>query len=329
MAAQARRSPDAGGSGKIRVGVSACLLGHEVRYDGGHKRDGYVADTLGRFFELVPVCPEHELGLGVPREAMRLVGDAAAPRLVTQKSGIDHTEPMLSWSRKRAGELAGEGLSGFIFKSRSPSSGMARVKVYPAGSGVAARSGVGLFARIFMERFPLLPVEEEGRLNDPALRENFIERVFVMRRWQDLVARERSRGGLVDFHTRHKLLVRAHSLECYRALGRLVAGGSSGGLDALLRQNEALLMQGLRLLATRRKHADVLMHCLGYFKQQLASDEKQEMLEVIDRYKAGHLPLIVPITLLNRHIRKHGQPYLADQVYLVPHPPELDLRNHV
>jgi uncharacterized protein YbgA (DUF1722 family)/uncharacterized protein YbbK (DUF523 family) len=313
---------------KIRVGISACLLGDKVRYDGGHKLDRYIVNTLGQFFEYVPVCPEHELGLGVPREAMRLVGDPDAPRLVTRKTGIDHTDAMVAWSAQRTGELAGEGLRGFIFKAKSPSSGMERVKVYGTG-GMPANTGVGLFARAFMERFPHLPVEEDGRLHDPVLRENFVERIFVNHRWLQLVEAGLSRGGLVDFHTRHKMLIRAHSLTHYRGLGKLVAEVKERGLEETAHAYLSMLMEALKLRATRRKNADVLLHCLGHFRKFLTGDEKAELLESVARYKAEYVPLIVPVTLINHYVRKYQEPYLALQVYLNPHPIELALRSSV
>lgn len=202
---------------KIRIGVSSCLLGNAVRYDGGHQHDPFLTETLGRFFEFVPVCPEVECGLGVPRETLRLVGDPAQPRLMTTRTGIDHTERMLAWAVRRVRELEGEDLHGFIFKSRSPSSGMERVKVYMDGKR-AEKKGVGMFARAFMDHFPLLPVEEDGRLHDILLRENFIERLFVYKRWRDLLQTRKTAGGLVDFHTAHKLLILSHSEEHYRKI---------------------------------------------------------------------------------------------------------------
>lgn len=316
----------------ITLGVSACLLGEKVRYDGGHKLDHFVTDMLGRFVRYVPVCPEVEVGLGVPREPMRLVDDPGhpdRPRLKTVRTGIDHTEAMRAWAERRVGELAREGLSGFIFKAKSPSSGMARVKVYNA-KGVPRMSGVGLFAEAFMRRFPLLPVEDEGRLNDEGIRENFIERVFATRRWQDLKAAP-SPGGLVEFHARHKLLVMAHSPVHYRRLGALVAtAGSPGekGFEGLLSEYEQLFAEALALKSTPKKHVNVLMHIMGYFKKVLTADEKREFLEVLERYAAGDLPLIVPITLANHYVRLHDQPYLGEQHYLCPHPLELRLRNH-
>lgn len=321
--------PAADAAEKIRIGISTCLLGEPVRFDGGHKLDRFIVHTLGLYFEFVPVCPEVEAGFGVPRESMRLVGDPERPRLVTTRTGRDLTDPLEAWARRRVEELAGEDLCGFIFKSKSPSSGMERVKVYPAQGGAAGKTGAGIFARIFRERFPLLPVEEEGRLNDPRLRESFIEAVFTLKRWRDLLAGGRARGRLVDFHTRHKLLLRARSLPDYTALGRLVAGAKELSEAALYERYQTLLLQALQKHSTVAKNTDVLMHMVGYFRKELTPDEKQELLELIGRYRAGLVPLVVPITLLNHYVRKYRVAYLAEQVYLNPHPIELRLRNHV
>lgn len=314
---------------RIRVGISACLLGQNVRYDGGHKLDRYIRDTLGQYLYFVPVCPEVECGMGVPREAMRLMGDPGSPRLVTTRTGRDLTGQMLTWVERRLKELEAEGLCGFIFKSGSPSSGMERVKVYTEG-GMPSHRGRGLFAKAFMERFPLLPVEDEGRLHDPKLRENFVERLFVMRRWRELRSDPRHRASdLVAFHTRHKLLILSHSPKHLRELGRVVANpGEIQGQESWERYENSL-MEALSLRATPSKHANVLQHMLGYFKRELSSDEKQEMLELIEALRRGLVPLIVPVTLMSHYVRKYGQSYLKEQVYLAPHPLELQLRNHV
>jgi uncharacterized protein YbgA (DUF1722 family)/uncharacterized protein YbbK (DUF523 family) len=313
---------------KIRLGISTCLLGQKVRYDGGHKLDRFLTDTLGRYVEYVPVCPEVECGLPVPREAMHLAGDPANPRLVTVRTGQDKTEQMMRWARRRVVELEKENLSGYIFKSKSPSSGMERVKVYDE-NGMPAKTGVGMFARVFMEHFPLLPVEEEGRLQDPAIRENFIERVFTLFRWRESVARARSRGALVEFHTRHKMLILSHNQQRYRELGRLVARAKGIPLKELLEEYRERLLEVLKLKTTPKKHANVLMHIMGYFRKQLSSEEKRELLEVIDLYRNGIVPLLVPVTLVNHYVRKYRDPYLMKQYYLNPHPVELQLRNHV
>jgi uncharacterized protein YbgA (DUF1722 family)/uncharacterized protein YbbK (DUF523 family) len=317
-------------SESIRVGVSACLLGQNVRYDGGHKRDAYIVETLGRHFEFVPVCPEVECGLGVPREAMRLMGDPDAPRLVTIKSGTDLTERMNAWAARRVEELAGEGLCGFLFKAKSPSSGMTRIKVYN-DKGSPAERGVGLFARAFMDRFPLLPAEDDGRLHDDKIRENFIERIFAMKRWRDTVAGDGHTSlvsRLIAFTASHKLLLMAHSPELARQLGRLTAEASKWPADGLVHSYETILMRALALPATPAKHANVLQHAMGYFKKMLTADEKAELNDIIATYRLGLVPLIVPVTLIAHFTRKYDVAYLKEQLYLAPHPVELKLRNH-
>jgi uncharacterized protein YbgA (DUF1722 family)/uncharacterized protein YbbK (DUF523 family) len=312
----------------IKIGISACLLGETVRYDGQHKLDRYLRDTLGRFVEFIPVCPEVECGLGVPREAMRLVGDIDRPRLLTINSKQDFTERMESWSERRLDELSSLGLCGFIFKSKSPSSGMERVKVYPDNGGPPSKQGVGVFARLFQARFPLLPVEDEGRLHDLALRENFIERIFVMRRWRETVAAAPTARNLVDFHTRHKLLIMSHSPDKMRELGRLTAKAGDGNVTDLCEQYLHILMPALKLLSTARKNTDVLQHAMGHLKKHLTSDEKEELLELLTAYRDTLVPLIVPVTLLRHYLRKYNISYLQDQYFFNPHPLELQLRNH-
>ncbi len=313
---------------KIRLGISTCLLGEKVRYDGGHKLDHFLTDTFGQYVDYIPVCPEVEVGFCIPREPFRLVGDPKNPRLVTVRTNQDYTVRMLQWARKRAEELEKEGLCGYIFKSGSPSSGMERVKVYDP-NGVPAKVGVGIFARVFMEHFPLLPVEDEGRLNDPLLRENFIERIFTLKRWRETLAQKPNLGSLVDFHTSHKLLILSHSPEHNRAMGKLVARGKEIPLKVLYAKYQTLLMEALHRKITAKKNANALQHMMGYFREQLSADEKQELLEIIDEFRRGYFPLIVPITLMNHYVRKYKQPYLKEQYYLNPHPLELQLRNHV
>ena len=313
---------------RIKIGISSCLLGNQVRYDGGHKLDRFLAGTLGRYVDYVPVCPEVECGMPIPREPMRLEGEIEAPRLVTHRTREDKTGRMLAWADKRVGELAGEGLLGFIFKSDSPSCGMERVRVYDE-KGKSVRKGVGLFARRFMEHFPLLPVEEEGRLHDPALRENFIERLFTMARWRDFVGGKPDRDGLVEFHARHKLLIQAHSTRHCREMGRLAAGGKGVPFPGLLADYRRLLMEALKLRATPKKNTNVLMHMAGHLEKRLTPDEKAELGEVLDLYRAERLPLVVPVTLIRHFVRKYDEARLRDEVYLNPHPAELQLRNHV
>jgi len=313
---------------KIKLGISTCLLGKNVRYDGGHKLDRFLTDTLGGYVEYVPVCPEVECGLPIPRESMHLEGDPDSPRLVTTRSKQDMTDRMFQWARKRVIELEKDNLCGFIFKSDSPSSGMERVKVYNE-KGMPVKRGVGMFARIFMEHFLLLPVEEEGRLHDPNLRENFIERIFTLKRWREILSKKESRGTLVEFHTKHKLLILSHSPKYYQMMGKLVAKAKEIPIKELYQQYQAILMEALQLKTSPKKNANVLQHMMGYFREQLSADEKRELLEVIDLYRKEIIPLIVPITLINHYVRKYDQPYLKEQVYLHPHPSELQLRNHV
>lgn len=313
----------------LRLGISTCLLGERVRYDGGHKRDRFLTDVLGHHVEWVPICPEVECGLPTPRESMRLIGDPAHPRLVAPRSNTDYTDQMLGWAHARLDELAELGLHGFIFKKGSPSSGRFRVKVYDA-NGVPAPAGVGLFAQAFVTRFPDLPTEEEGRLHDPNLRENFIERIFIACRWQRFLGADPTPGGLVSFHTKMKMTLMAHSPKHYRELGRLVA--QAGGLpwdelrDTYIRQ----LMQGMKLIATPGRHVNVMQHLMGYLKDTLDSADKAEMISLFDEYRRGLLPLIVPLTLLKHHLRRNDVPaWVHQQAYLYPFPKELMLRNHV
>jgi uncharacterized protein YbgA (DUF1722 family)/uncharacterized protein YbbK (DUF523 family) len=313
---------------QISIGISSCLLGEKVRYDGGHKLDHYLVDTLGNYVEWVPVCPEVECGLPVPREAMRLVGDPASPRLVTRSSGIDHTKGMQAWAVKKLKDLEKSDLCGFIFKSRSPSSGYKGVKVY-SSSGMPARKGTGIFAAAFMKQFPLIPVEDDGRLHDPQLRENFIERIFVFQRWKHFVEAGSPVKGLVEFHTRHKLLLMAHSQKHYTLLGRLVAKAGTSKKDEVLSAYINLLMDGLKLIATVKKNTNVLSHIAGYFRKRLGPDERAELVQLIEHYHKGLVPLIVPVTLIHHYVRKFDEPYLKNQHYLAPHPLELMLRNHV
>ena len=313
---------------KIKIGISRCLLGEKVRYDGGHKWDRFITDTLGNYVEFVPVCPEVEFGLGVPREAMHLEGNPADPRLVTIRTKTDHTEGMKNWALRRLPELENEGLCGFIFKSGSPSSGLERVKIY-GEQGEPVKTGVGIFARKFMSRFPLLPVEDEGRLHDPQLRENFIERIFALKRWREVMTQKAALKSLIDFHTSHKFLILSHSRKHYQQMGQLVARSDDLPLKERFAAYQALFLEALRIKTTLKKHTDVLRHVTGFFKKDISGDEKQELLEVIDHYKQGLIPLIVPVTLLRHYVRKYNQPYLKNQWYLEPHPLELKLRNHV
>jgi len=313
---------------KIKLGISTCLLGESVRYDGGHRLDRFLTDTLGQYVQYVPVCPEVECGLSIPRESMHLEGDPESPRLVTSRTHKDYTAKMLRWARERVIQLDKENLCGFIFKGNSPSSGMERVKVYN-NKGIPLKKGRGMFAGIFMDHFPLIPVEEDGRLHDPKLRENFIERIFTMKGWREVISKKRTMGNLVEFHTRQKLLILSHSEKHYRLMGKLVARGKQIPIGRLYSEYETLLMAALKLKPTIKKNTNVLIYMLGYFKKQLVADEKKELLEMIDQYRSGYVPLIVPVTLINHFVRKYQHPYLKEQTYLNPHPMALQLRNHV
>jgi uncharacterized protein YbgA (DUF1722 family)/uncharacterized protein YbbK (DUF523 family) len=314
-------------SGEVRIGVSACLIGSTVRYDGGHKRDAFVTGPLARFVALAPVCPEVEVGMGTPREPVRLVRLGDQVRMVGHRSGTDHTDAMRRWAEGWVRQLEAEDLCGFVLKKDSPSCGMERVKVYARGP--AARAGRGLFARALMERMPLLPVEEEGRLGDARLRENFIERIFAYRRLKDLFASRWTVGDLVRFHTAEKLLLLAHDPEAYRALGRLVAAAKGRPrVDVAGGYGEGF-MRGLAKLATPGKHANALQHVAGCFKELLPAEEKQELQEAIADFRRGLTPLVVPLTLLGHHVRRHRVTWLQGQTYLQPHHKELMLRNHV
>ena len=314
---------------RIPVGVSSCLLGEAVRYDGGHKLDRYVTGVLGRFFEYVPFCPEALAGLGIPRPPIRLAGDPAAPRAVrVGDDSVDATEALRAATRRVVPEV--EGLRGYIFKRASPSCGMERVKVYQA-PGRSPRMGRGIFARAVMETYPLLPCEEEGRLNDPALRESFVERVFALDRWRRTMADGVTPRRLVDFHTRHKLLLLSHSEVHYRAAGRLVADAGRRDRDRAALADEYLrtIMEGMQRQATRRRHANVLQHLAGYLKRRIDSGDRQALAALIDEYRTGAVPLVVPIRFLRHHFRHAPDRYVEMQHYLEPCPDALGLRNHL
>lgn len=317
-------------SGKplIRVGISSCLLGEQVRFDGGHKLDTLITESLGRYFEWVQVCPEMEIGLGTPRESLRLIGDPANPRMVGTKTGTDHTDIMVQWAEKKHVDLARLDLHAYILKKDSPSCGMERVRVY-GESGMAQRTGRGIFAAQLLRRFPLLPVEEEGRLHDAGIRENFVERVFAYHRWKEFLTTGPRAKDLVAFHARHKLTLSSHSDQMYRKLGQLVAGAGRRRMDGLLEEYGRLFMEALRARATAAKHANVLFHIMGFLKRAIDSGDKAELVASIENYRMNLVPLVVPLTLLKHHLRRHPVPWVMDQVYLNPYPAELMLRNHV
>lgn len=323
---------DASGLAKIRVGVSSCLLGQEVRFDSGHKHDRYVTDVLGAHFEFVSVCPEVEVGMGIPREAVRLVrrsdGNAGEIRMLGVRSATDHTDAMRRFARRRVAALADSGINGYILKKGSPSCGMERVRTYTA-KGMPAPSDRGLFAAALMEAMPQLPIEEEGRLGDAVLRENFIEKVFAYSRVTALFARRWSIGDLVIFHSNEKMLVAAHVPAAEKVLGRIVAGAKRAARGEVARSYRTEFLAALSQPALRRRHVNVLQHILGYFRDVLDPAVRQAIARVVEDYRAGLVPLVVPITLLRHYVALHGIDYLARQTYLEPHPRELLLRNHV
>ncbi len=312
----------------IRVGVSTCLLGEKVRFDGNHKRDSFLVDTLGKFVEWVPVCPEVEAGMPVPRPPVSLARSPGGVRLVEVESGEDHTRPMAVWSRRRVGELEEMNLCGYVLKKGSPSCGMERVKVWHPG-GQATRDGRGLFAAELIGRMGSLPVEEEGRLSDAGLRENFVERLFAFRRLEALFSSRWTIGDLVEFHTAHKLQLMAHSEPSYRALGKLVAHSRTLPRAELRARYMGEFMDALRHSATTRRHTNVMSHMIGHFRGRLDERSRAELRDVIEDYGRHLIPLIVPITLIRHHARDLEIDYLLRQVYLDPHPKELMLRNHV
>jgi uncharacterized protein YbgA (DUF1722 family)/uncharacterized protein YbbK (DUF523 family) len=312
----------------IRIGISSCLLGQKVRYDGGHKHDRYLTGVLGEWVEWVAVCPEIEIGLGIPRPTIRLEGTDDDVRLIEPGSGTDLTGKMEKYSRKRVRELQRDDLDGYVLKRASPSCGMERVKVYGKG-GMPSKNGVGVFARVLLETWPHLPVEEEGRLNDPVLRENFIERIFCRRRWRDMVKKGLNRRRLIAFHTAHKMLLRSHNEAGYRRCGKIVASAGTIPDRELFHDYEDEFHRTLHSRTTSKRHANVLYHVLGYLKRVVEPREKQELVTLIEDYRNGLVPLIVPITLLRHHVHKHDVDYMQGQLYLEPHPKELMLRNRV
>jgi uncharacterized protein YbgA (DUF1722 family)/uncharacterized protein YbbK (DUF523 family) len=312
----------------IRVGISSCLLGEKVRFDGGHKLDTLLTETLGRHFSWVSVCPEMEIGLGAPRETMHLIAGPDGTRLVTLKTSKDLTGMMSDWACRRIEQLAGLKLSGYVLKKDSPSCGMERVRVYDT-AGAVRRSGQGIFAGMLLRAFPMLPVEEEGRLHDANLRENFVERVFAHHRWREFTENHPRPADLIGFHARHKLTLSSHSDSHYRKLGRIVAGSGKGKMQGILEEYGRLFMEALRVRTTPRKHANVLYHILGFLKHVMDAADKSELTGVIEEYRNERVPLVVPLTLLKHHLRHHPVPWVEEQTYLHPYPAELMLRNHV
>jgi uncharacterized protein YbgA (DUF1722 family)/uncharacterized protein YbbK (DUF523 family) len=310
----------------IQIGISACVLGEKVRYDGGHKNSVFCSDVLANFVTFVPVCPEQAIGMPVPRPAIRLQQnpDGEISLVNSKDNRLDFTQQMLSFSAQILPRL--QHLSGYIVCAKSPSCGMERVRLTDAKGALLGKVGVGLFTRQLMQTYPWLPVEEDGRLLDPALRENFITRVYTLAAWHQLLASGFTIGKLVEFHSQFKFLIMAHHPVAYRSLGRLVAQAKLFAPEALAQRYLLELMQALQQQATRKQHANVLMHLQGFFKKMLSAAAKQELLEVIHQYRLGHAPLLAPLTLLKHHLRTYPHQYVAAQRYLLPFPAELGLR---
>jgi uncharacterized protein YbgA (DUF1722 family)/uncharacterized protein YbbK (DUF523 family) len=314
---------------KIKIGVSSCLLGEEVRWNGGHKKDRYVQGVLDKYFDYVPICPEVDVGMGTPRETVALYGTLENHKMISKKSQIDWTGKMTKYMNGRISELGKIDLCGYIFKSKSPSCGIGRVPIYSEFGSSKVRHGPGMFASAFIKTVPLIPVEDEGRLHDPVIKENFIVRVFCFHRLQALLEHRFAMGALVSFHTKHKFLILSHSKKKYNEMGKLVATGKSLSKEELKTRYGTLFMEALAFKSTPKKNTDVLLHMIGFLKKVLSRDEKQDILNTIEDYRQGLLPLVVPITLIRHQVKKYNIEYLLDQIYLNPHPKELMLRNHV
>ncbi len=310
----------------ILIGISSCLLGDLVRYDGAHKYHSYIERTLGQYFQFRRFCPEVAAGLGVPRPPVQLREIGQRIRVVGVKDhSLDVTEALTEVGEQQRDWL--NDLCGYLLKKDSPSCGMERVKVYK--NEIAARSGSGVFAAFLLQNFPTLPVEEEGRLGDPGLRENFIQRVFVRHRWRQLCQNPLTAQGLMTFHSRHKLIAMSHEQNRARELGRLIADVRPDNIDSIARQYIVDLMACLKIVASRSNHVNVLQHIQGYLKRKLDSDDKQELVESIETYRQGRVPLIVPLTLLRHHFRKQPDAFIGQSYYMAPHPAELSLLNEI
>ncbi|MDT8427799.1 MAG: DUF523 and DUF1722 domain-containing protein [Pseudomonadales bacterium] len=316
--------PEQETTNKILVGISSCLLGEEVRYDGQHQRDNYIVHTLARYFEFRSFCPEVAIGLGIPRPTIRLLEKEDKIICVSSKDdSLDYTQALSDVAEQQKNWH--QQLCGYILKKSSPSCGMERVKVYRKSR--ASRDGTGIYAARLIQNFPELPVEEEGRLGDAVLRENFIQRVYVMHRWRQLLADGLSVNALLTFHARHKLIIMSHCQKTYRELGPLVAGARKDNVAAVAAEYFPKLMTALKKRASRGDHVNVLQHIQGYLRTALDSEDRVELTEAISNYRKGQVPLIVPITLLNHHFRRNPDPYIRDSWYMSPYPAEMSLQN--
>lgn len=309
---------------KIPVGISSCLLGEKVRYDGSHKHHSYIVSTLGEYFEYRSFCPEMSIGLGVPRKPIRLVYRDDEVRCVgVDDPDFDVTDKLHESAQGQ--KLWHEKIYAYIVKKDSPSCGMERVKVYT--NDVPRRSGAGIYTKTFMQNFPYLPVEEEGSIGDAVLRENFIKRVFVYKRWRDMLDDEPDIKQLTRFHAQHKLILYSHNQDKARKLGNRLSAIRAEEVLGFSEEYISRLMEILKIPATRKNHVNVLQHIQGYLKKHLDPDDKAELTQLIEEYRLGLVPLIVPVTLLRHHFRKYPHPYILDSYYMNPHPRELMLLN--
>ncbi|MGV9773897.1 YbgA family protein [Streptosporangium sp. NPDC003464] len=313
------------GQVRPRVAVSSCLVGELVRFNGGHSRDRFLSGELDPYVDWVRICPEVEIGLGAPRESLRLERSPRGPRLVTRKTGVDLTDRMASLAAGRAGALD---VDGYVFKSRSPSCGVHGVPLY-AGDTAVDRKGRGVFAARILDAHPLLPVEDEGRLNDALLRETFVERIFAQARLRALLEDDWRARDLVAFHSRHKMQLLAHDPAVYREAGRVVARAGLRPREELAADYARAFGTAFARKASIGRHVNVLQHCMGMVSDALDRTRRADLAEVIASYQAGQVALSVPATLIRHHARGAAAAYLRDQTYFSPYPQELRLRNHV
>lgn len=313
---------------KIKLAISSCLVGNKVRYDGGHKRSKYCLDIMGDWFEFQPICPEMGVGMPTPRPPIHLVASDNGIRVkMVGDHSVDHTDALKKYAHTQLSSI--NDISGYVVIRNSPSCGMERVKVYHSNGNPSNQSSSGVYIAEIMRLRPELPVEEEGRLSDPKLRENFISRVFAYHEWQNMVLKSPSFNKLITFHSRYKYMIMAHSYQSYKDLGRLVANDGSKTIETLITEYEELLMRSLKKIASSKSHTNVLYHILGYLKRDISTDAKQELIKVIEQYRQGIVTLIVPITLINHYINQFGSAYINNQAYLNPYPIELGLRNYI
>ncbi len=307
----------------LRIGISECLLGSEVRYDGSGAKSSFPHAALQGLYEYRGLCPEVGIGMSIPRPPIRLVARNGIRAVGVKDASIDVTDELASYGRERAAELGD--LSGYVLMKNSPSCGLFRVKVYPDGDGAPSRTGKGVYAEALERALPNLPLEETGRLNDVVLRENFVTRTFAYAHWQALEKAGLTRGRLIEFHSRYKYLLMAHSVPAYQEAGRLLSNLKED-FDGKARRYINVLMTGLASPASRGGHANVLAHLQGYLKRELDSTSRQELAALIQAYRQGEQPLLAPLALLRHHFRRHPDEYITYQSYLDPHPEAAGLR---